>query len=522
MIKKQIFGLDISDHSIEAFVLAKPYFGKAKVVAYARTLLKGEVVKNGIIKNPKKLEESIIELLQSAQPKPIRTPACILSLPESQVFTTVFKLPAGLKRNEIKNTIPYKAEEVIPFKSTEIYFDFKTLIVEGETQEVFYVAVPAKVIDSYVSVLKNLNLEPVAFDLESISLARALIDPAKRKGQAKLMMDIGSRTTNLNIFDRGGIRQSLVIKIAGDRFTKAIASKLKITPKEAAELKMKNGFDPKVQQGKVLLILQNEFKRIIGETKKLIEFYQTQYNRQIDEIILAGGSSLLPKLDQYLADNSGLKTNIGNPLAKISDPKDLVELKDHSILFANVAGLALRGINKNPVSSDINLLPLPPAKFSLAPPKESKRAWKLVYLRLAVFIILLLVLAGLFMLKQNGLDLYKKVVPVPEYSTVMDSGIDLELLKELREALLVPTPTPTVSPPIAEEIVESENKVLIRQTGLGYLNVREGPGLNFKKINQTDSGTEHILLEEQDDWYLIQLDDETTGWVYSVYVDKLE
>jgi len=36
MLKKKIFGLDISDHSIEALVLTKPFFGKAKVTAYAR------------------------------------------------------------------------------------------------------------------------------------------------------------------------------------------------------------------------------------------------------------------------------------------------------------------------------------------------------------------------------------------------------------------------------------------------------------------------------------------------------
>ena len=105
MLKKQIFGLDISDHSIEALILKKPTFGPPKVVSYARTLLKGEVVKNGIIKNPKKLGENIVRLLASAQPGPIKTPYCILSLPESQVFTTVFKLPAGLKNKEIKDRI---------------------------------------------------------------------------------------------------------------------------------------------------------------------------------------------------------------------------------------------------------------------------------------------------------------------------------------------------------------------------------------------------------------------------------
>jgi len=135
MLKKKIFGLDISDHSIEALVLTKPFFGKAKVTAYARTILRGEVVKNGVVKNQKKLEEAIVKLLASAQPEPIKTPYCIMSLPESQVFSTIFKMPAGLKHKEVKNTIPYKAEEVIPFKTSEVYFDFKTLTKVDEHKQ---------------------------------------------------------------------------------------------------------------------------------------------------------------------------------------------------------------------------------------------------------------------------------------------------------------------------------------------------------------------------------------------------
>ncbi|MBI3291072.1 type IV pilus assembly protein PilM, partial [Candidatus Falkowbacteria bacterium] len=389
MIKKQIFGLDISDYSIEVLVLTKPFFGKPKIESYARTILRGDVISNGIIKKPDKLAESLTALLKSAQPKPIKSRYCVISLPESQVFSTVFKLPAGLKYNEIKNTIPFKAEEVIPFKSSEVYFDFKRIGVIGQSQEIFYVAIPIKIVDAYVEVFEKAGLIPVAFDLESNSLARSLIDVSKKSDGAKLLLDIGARTTNLNIFDNNGIRQSLTIKIAGDRFTKAIASKLNIKPKDASDLKMKNGFDAEKQDGKVLLVLQNEFKRIIAETKKFVEYYKSDYGRGVSEVILVGGSSFLPKVDQYLADNLEIETNIGKPFGKIADPRELVNLKGKSVLFANVAGLALRGLDKNPIHCDINLLPVVPVQFSLAPAKEDRRAWLEVYIRLGVLIILI-------------------------------------------------------------------------------------------------------------------------------------
>ena len=477
-------------------------------------------------KNQKKLEEAIVKLLASAQPEPIKTPYCIMSLPESQVFSTIFKMPAGLKHKEVKNTIPYKAEEVIPFKTSEVYFDFKTLTKVDETQEVFYVAVPSTVVDGYVSTLENIGLKPVAFDLESISLARALIGEKSKTGKAKMLIDIGSRTTNLNIYDRNGIRQSLTIKIAGDRFTKAIAQKMGIPEKQAEELKRKNGFDPAKQKGKVLLILQNEFKRIIAEVKKLIEFYQVNSRRQIDELILVGGSSLLPQVDQYLADNTSLQTNLGIPLKKVTDPKNLAKLKVNATLFSNVAGLAIRGLAKDPVYGDINLLPTPPTGFRVAPDRSDKKSWFWIYIRLGVLIFLLIVLGALYKLKLDNFDVYQKVYPTPTFDSSYDLDIDFKILDEIRELLNAPS-TPTSTSTTTDELLEDEEavetfKVIIKQTSLGYLNVRSGPGISFEKITQVDSGKEFTVVNEEESWNQIEFDDESTGWVYSIYVDKLE
>ena len=62
----------------------------------------------------------------------------------------------------------------------------------------------------------------------------------------------------------------------------------------------------------------------------------------------------------------------------------------------------------------------------------------------------------------------------------------------------------------------------LKVTSLGYLNVRQGPGINFEKIGEVLPGKEYIILEEKDSWYKIEIAANTTGWVYSLYVDKLE
>ena len=515
MIKRKIFGLDISDHSIEALIFKKPFFGKIKASSYARSLLKGDIVNNGTIKKPKKLEESIIKLLSSAQPKPIKTPYCVMSLPESQVFMSVFKLPAGLRHDEIKKTIPYKAEEAIPFDSSEVYFDFKVIKKHGSSQEVFYVAVPAKIVDSYVEVLKNVGLKPVAFDLESISLARALLKTDK-KSPGKMIIDIGARTSNLAIFDSNGIRQSLIVRSAGNRFTKAIAKSLGISEKSAEEKKVKDGLDEKKQKPKALKSLKSELNKIISEAKKFIEYYQLENQIQVDEVILAGGSAMIPKIDKYFFESLKIKSSICDPFFKISADNQ-EKLKKYGVMFSNVSGLALRGILRNPKASDINLLPFLTRKLQVIPEKSNFKAWIPFYIRLLILVILLFVFGGVFYLRNIGVDFYSKIFPADKYESKITTDFDLGVIDELRRRLIDKESEEEGSVELTTEI-----RVLIKQTPAGSLNIRNGPSTNYELIGSAVDGQNFKFIEEKDDWYRISMDEESDGWVISTYAELVE
>ncbi len=543
MNKKNILGLDISDHSIEALVLSKQRFGQPKIVAYARTILPRKVVENGVIKNPEKLVSAIGKLLAAGQPEPITASQCVLSLPESQVFTTIFQLPAGLRRNEIKNTIPLKAEEIIPFKSEEVYFDFKLLGAANDVADIFYAAVPTAVVDSYAAVLKLAGLKPVAFDIESISAARALFAGIKKMSGPKLVLDIGARTTNLNIVDYAGVRQSHIEKIAGDRFSKAIMTNLKLTAKQAETLKSHQGFNPDIKDGKVLYILQSEMNLLIAAAKKQINKYQSQYQRQIDEVLLIGGSSLLPRIEQYLANELELSTNLGNPIKGIQDPAKILPPKQKLVLFTNVIGLALRGIEKDPIGCDINLLPVPTKHFG-ALKTAGKRPGRQIYLQLAALGIVLAAMASLLVLNYN-LNLYSQLlgmfdkgpsVEVSEKDLISDQLPAVAVEPVMPAVLATSTPalnasttaatstaviaTSTPAQPAASVI--SLFNVKIKQTSLGYLNVRSGPGLSNDKIGEVSPGKIYPVIAEKNGWYQLKLENNKVGWVIGIYVEKIE
>lgn len=541
---KKIFGLDISDRSIEALLLAKPFFGKPTIVSYARSLLAHGIVENGEIKNSEILAAAIVDLLKSADPKAIKTPYCILSIPESQVFTTIFKMPAGLKKKEILNTIPYQAEEIIPYKIDDIYFDFKSIDRYDTTQDVFYVAVPKNIVDSYVELLKKINLKPLAFDLESISLARALLNTTT-KSQGKLLIDIGGRVTNFNIFDKNGIRANFEDKIAGNSLTKVISTALKIPLKEAEKIKLQSSFNPKTdQEKKVTEALKAQFKKIVAQGQKLIKFFKEETGRDIDEVILAGGSVLLDGIDQFFADQFKIKADIGSPFSKILDPKNIFKFKKSDVIFANVAGLALRAVQKDPVNGDINLLPLRPRSVTLAPEKTERKEWRAFYLQLGVFIFLVIVFFGILLAKQKY-DIAGMFFPKPDYSQT-NTTVDLDQLNQLRENtvndlenpqatttpnLVATTTAPqliststqaTTTPSAVGPVLNQNQKVKIKPTSLGYLNVRQGPGTTFSKVGQAEIGKTYDIISQKGDWFEIKLSDQVSGWVFSTYVEIIK
>ncbi len=347
---KKGFGLDISDASIEALELEK-VSKEIKVKSYGRIEIpEKKLIEDGLIKNKEALVKSIKEVLEKTEPEKIKTRYVLLSLPESKVLTHIFELPINLTLDQIKEVLSYEIESIFPYPANELSIDFKVVSKKDKTQEIFLAGIPKKIVNDYKEVLEKSGLIPLVFDMESKSLARALIEKIE-KNKAVIILDIGARTSIISVFDEVGLRFTTNLKIAGNLFTQKISQNLNLLFDEAEKLKIKEGFSSE----KFGQILKNEAKPICQEIKKVIEYTERKYNFKIEKIILAGGSSLLPKIEEYFQLETGLLTERGNPLTKLSKD-NILSKKEKNILFANVIGLALRALEKDPIKVDINLL----------------------------------------------------------------------------------------------------------------------------------------------------------------------
>ncbi len=353
--KKEIFGLDISDHSVDVAIL-KEGSPKPILFQYGHTKLEKGIMENGKVLDENLLLKAISKVLKEAWPKPIKTKKFIFSLPASRVFTYFFEIPKekGInKKNDLSELIYQKAEEIIPTNLKDCYLDYQVSKETEKSQKIFFLAVPKEIVDVYLSIFSKLKLKPVALDLENFSVNRALV-PSEIRQKFYILLDIGARTTTLSIFDEGNLIFTSSIFKAGNYFNHLLMEELKINEEEAKELKKKIGLKEDSSSAKskeVKSTLQKALKDIIIEVRKVIDYYQVLLNKKVDKIIACGGSSKMPGIIDYL--NQELKIEVVLGTYQVNIPKNL---KIDALLLADAIGSALRSLEKNPKKAGVNLL----------------------------------------------------------------------------------------------------------------------------------------------------------------------
>jgi len=351
--KNKSLGIDISDYSIEVISLEGPA-SEPRLLLMANALVEEGIFENGKIVKKDELKKTLKSLLRRPNFGRLETKKAVFALPEAETFILNLSLPAEIEKQEIQNFVRSQIEENFPYAPEDLYFDSR---LNGE--EVFIAASPKEIVNSYLEIIRSLNLKLMALEPESLSLSRTLIKEAK----PILVVDIGAKISNFSLFDAGQLKMSFSLPIAGSNFTRALAEKLNLTLSKAEALKKKIGLNPKPEEGRVFLVLQKELSGLVEEMKKISNFFFEKTGKNLGKIILAGGSASLPRLPDYLKENLGVPIEICDPWITI----DIGILKKRSyleearkinpVVYAPAIGAALRGIEKNPEKSEINLLP---------------------------------------------------------------------------------------------------------------------------------------------------------------------
>ena len=350
--KTAVFGLDLSDISLKVAQL-KPE-GRGLVLAnYGRQEIPRGVIGGGAIKKVDELADVIKKGVAGVNGLPINTKYCVVSLPETESFIRVIRLPR-MKPNELKEAVRWEVENQIPLPIDQVYFDWQIVEpprVSFDHYDILIGALSRSLVDPYLKVFKEAGLRPLVFEIESVATSRALIKDELALSPV-MIIDIGARRTSFIIFAGRTIHFTASLPLSNEYLVKEIAKKLDVSLGKAKELKFEVGLNKDREDGRVFQSLLPSINELVNQIKKYIDFFRTHgpkeqsETKDVSKVALCGGGANLSGLSSFLSGALDLPVEVGNPWVNILEaaPESIPELSyDQSISYATVLGLALRG-----------------------------------------------------------------------------------------------------------------------------------------------------------------------------------
>ena len=337
------FGLDIGTTSIKAALLRKEGEGiilDSITVAPAppKGILSESLVDHQAIAN------EIKQMLQSAQ---IKIPDVVLSLPEHQVYTKIIEMPQ-LSEQELSAALKFEMEQYIPLPLDQVRTDWQEMekreVAGKQVMDVMIVAAPIVVLAKYEKVLALASLNPQAIESEIISVHRALF-PILNTQTNNIIVHIGSATTSIAIVKNGLISMAFSIGVGGLAITRAISVDLGIDLTQAENFKKVYGLSNDAFEGKIGKALTPILESITGDLRKsILLFKEKNGGAEINQVVLSGGTALLPGIDVYFTNTLSTQVAVSNvwKIHGIGNVPDQVVVDAPS--YNVVIGLALRGL----------------------------------------------------------------------------------------------------------------------------------------------------------------------------------
>lgn len=334
------FGLDLGTTSMRAVQLKGT--GPIKALErYAQKPVVDNLTSSDSKADQQKLGGQIKQFLQDSG---ISTRNVAVNLPSQRVFTTVIDLDR-LSPAELAKSIRYQAESFIPTPLDESKIDWAMLgdsPKDPKRIEVLLSSVPNAFIETRLDMLEGIGLNVVAFEPDSMALARAIIPIDVATPQ--MILDIGNKATDLVIAMGGAPHLTRAIEVGYDAIVRTAVQNLNIEPSQASQFVSKFGLSKDKLEGQVYNAIIATVDGLMAEIEKSIKFFQSRYpTAKVERIIVTGGASTLPEFPLYIANRFGISVEIGNSWRNVSFPSSKQdELLAASSHFAVAAGLAER------------------------------------------------------------------------------------------------------------------------------------------------------------------------------------
>lgn len=308
-------GVAISDRSIQFVDFS--YKKRTELESFGEIVLPDKSLDGGGITNPDLFAKSLKELKDKHKLDLVE-----VSIPEEKSY--LFKSTVlGENIKEIKNNIELHIQENVPFKTSEIVFDFSVIgEEENGRRDVIVSVLPKIVVEQYLNALHSAGLTPTSFQVESQAVTQAVV-PKENKDHV-LVVNIQDGKVGFYIVAGRTVRFSSTVQID-------------TVPSEVIIL---DGTPRPKDANPYLSIL-------VREIRKILTYWRTHDGSKnscsIRQIYLTGSIEEELKMTDYIGNNISIPVEIANVWQNAFSFDEIIpkmKRKD-SLKFSAAIGLAL-------------------------------------------------------------------------------------------------------------------------------------------------------------------------------------
>jgi type IV pilus assembly protein PilM len=284
------------------------------------------------------------------------------------IFTRPVTLPSVGDASQVEQIVGFEAQQNVPYPIDEVVWDWQLLDAgDGGHVEVILAAIKSDLLDEINTAAQAGGLKPAVVDIAPMALYNALRYNYPDAEGCTILLDIGSRTTNLLFCEPGKIFPRR-LNIGGSSITTAIAKDFGCSFSEAEARKVKDGFvslggtyaEPDdAEIARISKITRNQMTRLHQEIARSITFYRSEHGgSQPVRVLIAGGTASLPYIREFFQEKfPGMEVDYFNPLRNVAvaESANTDELAHATHTLGELVGLALRGLGNCPM--ELNLRP---------------------------------------------------------------------------------------------------------------------------------------------------------------------
>ena len=312
-----LFGLDISSSSVKMLEIVDAGKGGFRVERYAIEPLVRDAVVDGNINN---LEALIDAVKRGYKRLGTRTKHVAMAVPTGAVITKKIVVNAALRENELEVQVETEANQYIPFALEEVNLDFQMIgpsPSNPDEQEVMIAATRKEKVEDRVAVAESAGLKPLVMDVESFAQQTALSIvvqslPEAGKDKNVAIVDVGANVMQVTVLRNDQSVYTREQAFGGNQLTQEIVTRYGMSPEEAENAKRSGGLPDDFEAEVLRPFMQN----LATEVQRALQFFftSTQYH-SVDHILLAGGSAVIPGLDEVVTTQAQVPTIVANPFA---------------------------------------------------------------------------------------------------------------------------------------------------------------------------------------------------------------